>query len=45
MEQDGNVATGDHVGGCDGSGGGDVLQPDVEAALDLDGGEVGCFIK
>lgn len=41
QEQDGDVAAGDHVVGGDGSRGGDVLQPDAEAACDLDGGKVG----
>jgi hypothetical protein len=40
-EKDGNIASGDHFGGGETTGHGDVLQPHRQAALDLDGGGVG----
>jgi len=44
-EEDGDAAAGGHFGGGDGPRGGDVLQPDAEAACDLDGGKVGVRVK
>ena len=41
QEQDGDAAAGDHLGGGNGPRGGSVLQPDAEAAGNLDGGKVG----
>lgn len=41
MEEDGDVAAGDHFGSGDGPRGGYILQPDAEAACYLNGGKIG----